>query len=249
MKRVVEFIFILVFASTFGQNDQAFLEANALYNKQKFQEAVDSYKAILDTDQESASLYYNLANAHYKLSNVSTSIYYYEKALQLAPNDEDVKNNLAFAQKATIDAIDVIPQGIISKTVQKFMNLFTIDGWARFSIIFIILFVILFILYYIARISFNKRIFFITSWVALFIAILGVFFSFKQYNVTKNNQFAIIFAQQTAIKSEPNLRSNEVFQLHEGTKVQVTETVNDWKKIKLADGKIGWLPATDLKEL
>jgi len=79
--------------------------------------------------------------------------------------------------------------------------------------------------------------------------LFSVFFAFRQYNFKKNNQYAIIYVQETTIKSEPNLRSEEVFQLHEGTKVKVTETINDWKKIRLADGKIGWIPTTDLKEL
>ena len=88
-----------------------------------------------------------------------------------------------------------------------------------------------------------------SSCVTLGIAIIGVFFAFKQYNLDQNNQYAIIFAQETRVKSEPNLKSEVVFELHEGTKVRITEAINNWKKIKLADGKIGWIPETDLKEL
>ena len=66
-----------------------------MYNQGKYAEAIDKYKAILETKNHSAALYFNLANAHYKLNNIAPSIYYYEKALQLAPNDPDIKNNLA----------------------------------------------------------------------------------------------------------------------------------------------------------
>jgi len=158
-------------------------------------------------------------NAHYKLSNIGPSIYYYEKALELSPSDGDIKNKITF------------------------------DGWAWFAVCCVVLFVVLFILYYSARTSLKKRLFFISSWLILVFGLFGVFFAFRQYGAISNNQFAIIFAQETTIKSEPNLRSEEVFQLHEGSKVQVTETVNNWKKIKLSDGKIGWIPAMDLKEL
>ncbi len=249
MKRVVEILIFLIITSGFAQDEEAFQRGNSLYNQEKYQEAIDAYKTILDTGQESASLYYNLGNAHYKLSNIGFSIFYYEKALKLTPNDDDIKNNLAFAQKATIDAIDIIPEGFILKTIKKFTNMFSFDRWAWFSVIFVILFVILFILYYTTHVSSKKRLFFVSSWLMLIFSLSGVFFAFKQYNYNKNNLFAIIFAKETTIKSEPNLRSEEVFELHEGTRVQVTETVNDWKKIKLADGKIGWIPATDLKEL
>ncbi|TSE04684.1 MULTISPECIES: tetratricopeptide repeat protein [Aquimarina] len=249
MKRIVEILIFLIITSGLAQDEEAFQRGNSLYNQEKYQEAIDAYKTILDTGQESASLYYNLGNAHYKLSNIGFSIFYYEKALKLKPNDDDIKNNLAFAQKATIDAIDIIPEGFISKIIKKFTNMFSFDRWAWFSVICVVLFVILFILYYTTHISSKKRLFFASSWLLLVFSLFAVFFAFKQYNFNKNNQFAIIFAQETTIKSEPNLRSEEVFELHEGTKVQVTETVNDWKKIKLADGKIGWIPATDLKEL
>ncbi|WP_103068948.1 tetratricopeptide repeat protein [Aquimarina sediminis] len=249
MKRIVGILIFLVTSLGFSQNEEAFQRGNSLYNQEKYQEAIDAYMSIIDEGKESASLYYNLANSHYKLSNIGPSIFYFEKALELAPNDEDVKNNLAYAQKATIDAIDVIPEGFISRTLKKLTNLFNFDGWAWFSVVCILTFVILFILYYTAHSSSKKRIFFVGSWVVLIFGIFGVLFAFKQYNFIEKNQFAIIFAQETTIKSEPNLRSEEVFELHEGTKVKVTETVNDWKKIKLADGKIGWIPASDLKEL
>ncbi len=232
-----------------AQEDQVFEKANTFYNQEQYQEAIDAYKSILDNGQESAELYYNLGNANYKLSNIGSSIYYYEKALELAPKDEDILNNLAFANNATIDAIDVIPEGVISRTVNSFTNMFSFDVWAWISVVCVVFFVVLFMFYYSARISSKKRLFFLGSWVSLIIGLFGIFFAFKQYRFIKNNQYAIIFAQETTIKSEPNLRSEEVFELHEGTKVKVTETVNDWKKIKLADGKIGWIPATDLREL
>ncbi|MEW7289436.1 SH3 domain-containing protein [Aquimarina sp. 2304DJ70-9] len=249
MRRIIEITLFLIVAFGFSQDEETFQRAGSLYNQEKYQEAIDAYRSILDTGQESASLYYNLGNAHYKLSNIGPSIYYYEKALELAPNDEDIQNNLAFAQKATIDSIDVIPEGFVSRTIKRFTTMFSYDNWAWISVVCMVVFVILFILYYTAHTSSRKRLFFVSSWLLLFIGILGVAFAYNQYNFLKNNQFAIVFAQETNIKSEPNLRSEEVFELHEGTKVQVTETVNNWKKIKLSDGKIGWIPAEDLKEL
>ncbi|WP_299900689.1 tetratricopeptide repeat protein [uncultured Aquimarina sp.] len=249
MKNLIIIVVFLVSVLGLAQNDQLFEKGNSFYNQEKYQEAIDAYSAILESGQESASLYYNLANANYKLSNIGQSIYYYEKALELKPNDEDIKNNLAFANNATIDAIDVIPEGVISRTINGFTNMFSFDSWAWIAVLCVIIFVVLFLLYYTARISSKKRLFFLGSWVSLLIAVFAVVFAFKQYGYITNNQYAIIFAQESTVKSEPNLRSEEVFELHEGTKVKVTETVNDWKKIKLADGKIGWIPATDLKEL
>jgi SH3-like domain-containing protein len=49
------------------------------------------------------------------------------------------------------------------------------------------------------------------------------------------------------IKSAPSVQSEDLFILHEGTKVSVIEVFNDWTKIKLSDGMIGWVE-TDLVE-
>jgi SH3-like domain-containing protein len=37
--------------------------------------------------------------------------------------------------------------------------------------------------------------------------------------------------------------------LHEGTKVFVLETLNNWKKIQLTDGTEGWIDSNAIKEL
>lgn len=250
MKKIVHIVVVCIGFVGFAQSDITFDKANKLYNQEQYQKAIEAYTSILEeAGQESASLYYNLANAYYKLSKVGPSIYYYEKALQKSPNDEDILNNLAFAENATIDSIDVIPEGFVSRVLRKITNTFTFEGWAYLSVICMVLFVLLFIAYYTARLSGRKRAFFISSWIIFVIGIFGIVFAFKQFNDLRDTQYAIIFATETVIKSEPNLRSEEIFELHEGTKVLVMETVNDWKKIKLADGKIGWIPKADLKEL
>ena len=53
------------------------------------------------------------------------------------------------------------------------------------------------------------------------------------------DQPAIVFAQEGQVKSEPNLEVMKRLSLHEGTKVQVLDTVNDWKEIKLKTVKQG----------
>ena len=65
-----------------------------------------------------------------------------------------------------------------------------------------------------------------------------------------HKRFAIVFAQEVTIKTEPNLKSETAFILHEGTKVQIVEFYKDsWSKIKLLDGTVGWISTNDFKEL
>ncbi|WP_158846170.1 tetratricopeptide repeat protein [Algibacter sp. L1A34] len=245
-------LYILSFLFSFGlfaQNDALFKQGNALYNEGKYAEAIQKYDDILSTKKHSADLYFNMANAHYKLNNIAPSIFYYEKALQLAPNDKDIKNNLAFAQNMTVDAIGVVPNVGFSKLFKNITNSMSFDAWAKATVVLVFVFVILFLIYYFAYSTGRKRLTFIGSILSLILLCVTLAFAFQKYALDKKDKPAIVFAQETQVKSEPNLRSEESFRLHEGTKVQVIDSVDNWKKIKLSDGKMGWLASEDIKIL
>ncbi len=246
MKRLIYTFLLLLGFVSFSQNQNLFEKANALYNEGKYAEAIDDYTAILESGVHSADLYFNLANAHYKLSHIAPSIYYYEKALQLSPNDQDIKNNMAFAKNMTIDAIEVVPETGVSKLIKNMTNKFSFDAWAKAAIALVFCFVILFLIYYFAYSTTRKRLAFIGSFVCLGLVFITLTLAFHKYNLDKNDNPAIVFVQESKVKSTPNARGEEAFRLHEGTKVQVEETYNDWKKIKLTDGKTGWVASEDI---
>ena len=66
-------------------------------------------------------------------------------------------------------------------------------------------------------------------------------------NQQKNKTFAIIFSEQVEIYSEPNQRSEIQFYLHEGTKVELLEELQQWQNIRLANGANGWIKNADLR--
>ncbi|TYA60185.1 SH3 domain-containing protein [Formosa maritima] len=249
MKQLVYIFAFLLSFSSIAQNGSLFEQGNALYNEGDFDQAILKYEAILNNGEHSAELYFNLANAHYKLNHIAPSIFYYEKALQLAPNDREIQNNAAFARNMTIDAIGSVPEVGLSNYIKNITNKLSFDSWAKISIIFVCLFVALFLFYYFAYSTTRKRVSFISSMVCVGLTCITIAFAFHKFNLDKKNRPAIVFAQESQVKSEPNLRSTEAFILHEGTKVQILDTVNNWKKIKLSDGKTGWIINDDLKAL
>lgn len=248
MKKLL-FILLLLPIFLSGQSDNSFEKATALYNEGKFEEAIEIYEGILAQKKHSVALYYNLGNAHYKLNHIAPSIYYYEKALLLNPGDEDVQNNITYARNMAIDVIEPLPPTGFSKLVQKSIGKLSFNNWAIVSIVGIFLFTVLFLAYYFLYRQRLKRITFIASFLFLGLSLFALIMAFSEYAAVKNNRPAIVFAEEVVVKSEPNDQSESVFTLHEGTKVQVQENFNSWKKIKLADGKIGWLPSSEIKEV
>ena len=234
----------------FSQTTESFKQANDLYNSGYYKEAISQYDSILASNQHSAELYFNLANCYYKLNEVGPSIFYYEKALQLAPDDLDILNNLGYAQKMTIDAIQEVPESGVSKLLNKTLNSLSVDGWAIRCVGLVFLFVVLFLGYYLSYSEAKKRLFFVSSNVVLIALFVSLGLLFKKDSLDSNTHPAIIFVKETEIKTEPNLRSETSFTLHEGTKVLVIEDYNNvWSKIKLLNGETGWMSRSELKSL
>ena len=123
------------------------------------------------------------------------------------------------------------------------------DNWAKLAVGSILLFAILFLTYHFSYTSTKKRIAFVVSIVSLIVACMSVTLAFQKFSIDKNDNPAIVFAQESRVKIEPNQRSEEAFRLHEGTKVQVLDTINDWKQIKISDGTTGWIRKEDIKLL
>lgn len=244
----------IFFALLFGfvlqaQESTLFQEATEAYNQGDFQKAIDNYQAILDNGQHSAALYFNMGNAYYKQNKIAPSIYYYEKALLLNPKDREIQQNLAFAQNMTLDAVEPLPETFMARLYNRVVGIFGFDGWAYASIAFMLVFVLSYLSFYFMAGSNGKRFVFFISMVTLVLAFTSVFLAYLQYQSYKKDRPAIIFPKEVVVKSEPNLRSTEVFKLHTGTKVQVLETLGDWDKVQLANGTSGWLLSTDIKEI
>lgn len=244
----ISYLFLLL-ANFLFANPETLTEANKLYHAGKYEEAITSYEAILKKNKHSVALYYNLANSYYKMNHVASSIYYYEKALLLDPNDADVLNNIQFAQAMTVDEIKPIPKIGFSKFVQNFTGLLHYNNWAWLTVGFSIVTFIAFLIYYFSYESNTKRIAFITLLFAFTFLIITVSTSLYERDRVGNEQPAIIFSVEVPLKEEPRSDSEEVVLLHEGTKVFVKEKFNDWAKVELLNGTEGWMTTNSIKSL
>lgn len=249
MKNLIVILAVLLSFVGYSQNEALFNRATTYYNEGEYEKASENYFKILENGEHSAALYYNIGNCYYKLNQIAPSIYYFEKALLLKPNDKEIKNNLAYAQNMTLDAFQPIPEKTLTKLYNNFIGLFSFDQWAYLAVFFISLFVVAYIFFYFLRYSSQKRIAFISSIVSLFISVFCVLMAFIQFKNFEADMPAIIFAEELSVKSEPNTRSLQAFLLHEGTKVNVLDTLDEWHKIELIDGQTGWVPSNEIKVL
>lgn len=249
MKKLIFLLFFLVGFSGLGQSSTFFEKANEAYAAGEYQEAIDLYNEILERGETSAAVHYNLANAHYKLDHIAPSIYHYEKALQLKPGDEDIRNNLSFAKNMAIDAIDEGAEQGFSRLFSTSTAAFSASGWGWAGIVCMVIFTAFFLAYYFSRRTMIKRILFISSMFFLLLAVSSVVIGALKIQMLQEDSFAIVFAEEVEVKNEPNLRGAEVFTLHEGAKVELIEDFQDWVEIQLPNGSSGWIPKSEIKRL
>ncbi|MEA1785691.1 tetratricopeptide repeat protein [Arenibacter sp. GZD96] len=245
-------ILIVLLFSLWGglaQESRLFDDATTAYNEGDYEKAIDNYLKILESGQHSSELYYNLGNSYYKINKIAPSIYYFEKALLLAPHDPEINTNLGYAQNMTIDVIEKLPETAMRKFYTQVTGWLTFDQWAYTAVFFVVFFVMAYIVFYYLRYATQKRVAFITSLACALAAVVAVVLAYLRHTDFKNENPAIVFAEEVVITSEPNERSEEVFTLHEGTKVNIVEELNNWQRIQIADGKTGWLPKDSIKAL
>jgi tetratricopeptide (TPR) repeat protein len=249
MRKVI-FLLLMIANTMVAQTaDSLFVRANNLYKEGKIEQAIETYKKIESQNLISSELYYNLGNCYYKLNKVGPSIYNYEKALQLDPLNEDVKNNLIFAKRLAVDTIEELPASFLQKFNKNYLQKLSYNQWAILVVFLSFLGSILFLLFYFSDAPSRKRLYFGTSIFSFLFLITSILITYNQFATSKNTIEAIIFSEKTEVKNAPTFNSEDVFTLHEGTKVFVLDGVDNWKKIKLADGKIGWIIADELKLL
>lgn len=254
MKKIIFAINIIWIVSTSILSAQInveniFSQANELYNKGSYIEAINNYKEIIKNDFHSAELYYNLGNAYYRLDSIASSVYYYEKALQLNPNDREIIDNLELINKTLVDEIDPITIPLIESILNRVSNIFYFETWGYISIFFSFLIVALFLSYYFANSSRVKRLTFVLLCISSIFMLVSLINGNKGYNNYINNEYAVIYSYETDLKTEPNYRSETLFMLHEGTKIQVLENYNNWIKIRLVNGQVGYIQLIDVKIL
>jgi hypothetical protein len=123
----------------------------------------------------------------------------------------------------------------------------SVRKWSFFTIGLFWLSLALFFLYLKSVNSFQKRVFFGAFIIFLTCTFLSFLAILQQKSELHNTKPAIVFAQLESFRAEPNLRAEVLLTIHEGAKVYIEESVENWVKIRLQNGSVGWMPRGSLK--
>lgn len=224
-------------------------KGNEYFLSGEYELAIKEYQAVIDSGFESSELYYNLGNAYYKSHKITMALVNYEKASLLDPGDEEILHNLEMTRQLVVDQIDDLPEFLPKVWYRRFISLLKTNQWAYISLITFPVSLLLFLVYLFIR---NIRIRKLSFWLSVFVMFISLstfVFSYHQKKMVYKHSYAIIISPSVTIKSSPDDSGTELFQLHEGTKVEIIDQLGEWKEIKLSDGNAGWLRMEDLIRL
>lgn len=223
-----------------GDEKNLFEQGNKFYQEKEYAKAIELYDSILKSGYESATLYFNLGNAFFKDGENTKAIINYEKAKKLNPGDEDIEFNLRLANLRVADKIEPLPRILFTKLWAGMIANYSSGTWAVILVGIIWLAFTFGLIFIFTNNMSTKKISFFS---AIFILLFSLFISFIAYSQYQDEQkiFAIVFSPNAYIKSAPDEKGVDLFILHEGVKVELKDEVGEWGKIKLEDGKEGWV--------
>lgn len=238
---------LLSFVGNAQTNSELFTKANTAYDEGKYKDAIALYHQI-ESEQESAELYYNLGNSYYQIDSIAPAILYLEKSIKLKPS-EDAAFNLAICNQKVTDRIEAKKELVLNTWWESFRSVLTTSGWAWLSIIFMFLACIAWITYQRSNRESLVRASFSAGILSFICAVLLLLMANHVNNAKLQAAEGVIFAANVDVKSSPAVGGKTLFILHQGTKVGLRDQKNGWQEIILADGKIGWIPITELKTI
>lgn len=249
--KVSGFSFVLMILMLMPLSANAITKQNAdvEYAKGNYQQAIKDYQEILKTGV-SSEIYYNLGNAYYRTDNITQALLAYERALQLSPGDNDIRFNLQYARSKTIDKITPETEMFFVTWYNSLVNFTSVDRWANTAIVSIVMALLLILVFLFAPQMWARKSGFYGSAVFLLLFAFANLFAFQQKHELETKQGAIVIAPTVNVKKTPAASGTDVFVIHEGTRVDITDRgMKQWRGVKLADGREGWLKTSQIEEI
>lgn len=223
--------------------------ANTAYINGDFHKAAETYEQILSRGVSSVKLYYNLANAYFKEERMGKAILFYNRALRLAPGNDDIRYNLSVAEARTKDNIEDIPEFFLVTWMRGIRHTMSCTAWSVLSLALLACMLALFLVYLLAqRLSLRKAGFYGTV-VAALLFMLTTWFALGERREMLDDRSAVVMTASTAVKSSPDKSATDLFVLHEGTVVTITDRLDGWCEVVIADGKKGWLECRKIETI
>lgn len=251
-------LLLLLPATAFGAENPAYdQQADSAYAADNFALAEELYLKAGKELGTSSTLFYNIGNTYYRQGNLGKAIVYYERALKLDPSNSDARTNLQFV-KGQITDKEPDSSSVVSKAVDKVINSFHADAWAWIALLLFAVFIGAAAAYLFSETVLIRKTAFFGGLVVFLLTVCAVVISFTAANRVEADNYAIILppaAQLSTSPREARSQSEQAFLLHEGTKVEVIDSVSSpgeggkWLEVRVPTGERAWIKSTEVERI
>ncbi|MGN0214816.1 MAG: tetratricopeptide repeat protein [Muribaculaceae bacterium] len=251
-KRIIYTLVIYVLGANLLFAQDLIKQANAEYEKDHYDKAIELYEKAAKQYGTSSELYYNIANSQYRLGNLGEAILNYERALKLDPSNDDARFNLDFVnEKANVKTDDGN-----SYFTDKFMNWImcrSSNSWATVAVTLFLVFIVALLAYIFMSNIAIRKIGFFGGGIVLLMFLFSMWASFITRNRVVSSKYAIVIVPSSTLSTSPRQpkdKTEEAFLLNEGFKVAVIDSVKSevmWYDVKTSDEHRAWIKASDVK--
>lgn len=244
---IVYLIFLLLCTPVLKADQNKFEKAEKLYRNGEYDKSIIEFESLLDENEISSTVFYNIGNCYYKKSDYTKAVLYYEKAAKYNPSDEDIRYNLQITRSRLTDEADSNESGV-SGWFFAVVNTRGADYWTWLTILMSVAGTLfLFLMFFSTKNSF-KRISLATSLVAFAFSIVFYFFSSYQIAQFNADDEAVIIRESAEARSEPEANSKPVFIVPGGMKVKILSEKEGWYEV-LLNSNVGWLKSEELEKI
>ena len=218
---------------------ELWMKAQAAYDTGDFAQASDLYETLTKSQPSNGYIYYNLANAYYRQDFLGKAIANYLRARQLLPRNPEIKANLNFAKQKCADDIHAFTP---TSTYRFFASGHFYFNTKEIILITLSVNVLFWFLWCLRMFTGSRKIastFLVLSGIAM---VTTAIVFLVQLNINKD--LAVVTAPEVNVFTDPTEQSVVRFKIHAGTEAAVFaqngEADQDWIRIQLVDGKLGW---------
>lgn len=216
--------------------------ADSAYTAEEYNKAISLYEELLQQGN-AAEVYYNLGNAYYKAGNIAKALVNYERALRMAPNNNDYQANLAIVQAKIVDKYEAKPELFFITWAKGIVNLFSSNQWAILAMFMFTLTLGGLGVLIVSRNGKLRRIGLIIAFIGIILTPINMYSAYYQKSKYLNRDAAIVIEPSVIVRSTPSESGTSLFVLHEGKRVVIKDnSMSSWKEIEIENGEVGWIP-------
>jgi tetratricopeptide (TPR) repeat protein len=224
---------LLVFSPLRAAQSDQFGRANAAYEAGAYEQALVLYDSAA-TQGRSAAHFYNRGNARFKLGQVGRAIADYNRAWVRAPQDRDIRYNLAFARQFRPDKTLTLENPLM-RIAAEALRCLDVGAVRLLAGLFFVLALGALALLLVR----GERLF---GWLAIGLGglFLYCFFSQLSWGAVVNRSRAVVVVPELTLRSGPGSEYKDIAIIHDGLEASIREARPGWVLIQMPGGEGGW---------